>query len=495
LKKFIQELAKYAPAQFLPALTAFITTPILTRLFPPSEYGYWALASSVGSFLVTLTASGLGSAVLRFYPAHKAKVTLPNFLTTLGISAAFIIALVSGFSFLALIMFRDKVSAPLYQLLPVTILIFMAQSVFTVFISIIRAQERGGTYTSFQLFTNYGALGLGLLLVLVFGLRINGLMWGTFIATTLALPYLIFLSTRQLNMHPQQFYLPDAAQMWQYAWPLTLGNVAMWALKLSDLFIIRFFWSEYEVGLYSVSYNLSAKSIELLVSLFMLSVSPLIYSVWETQGREATEKNLTMVTRVYLILCLPAAIGLSVLAHPFVALLTAPEYYEGARIVPFIVFSSFVWGLGFIANLGLTIKKQAVRLGINMLLSATIHLILQTLLVPRWGYMASAVSTLIGYTTFLVLNVVASRSHLAWYFPLSTLRNTLAASLAMGLAAYGVYSVSRAGAGVSIPYLFLSICAAVPVYAAGLWFLGEIKPGEKTAVWQLWAKVKEGQHG
>jgi O-antigen/teichoic acid export membrane protein len=51
LKKFVKDMAIFAPSKFLPALTAFITTPILTRLFPPAEYGYWAMAASIAAFL------------------------------------------------------------------------------------------------------------------------------------------------------------------------------------------------------------------------------------------------------------------------------------------------------------------------------------------------------------------------------------------------------------------------------------------------------------
>ncbi len=174
-----------------------------------------------------------------------------------------------------------------------------------------------------------------------------------------------------------------------------------------------------------MSYNISAKSIELLVALFLLSVSPLVYSTWESEGREATEKTLTMVTRVYLILCLPAAVGLSVLAFPFVALLTAPDYYEGSRIVGFVAFSSFAWGLSNIAMMGIAIKKQARRLGANQIVAASTHIGLQLLLVPRFGYVAAAISTLIGYTVLLVLQTLASRPHLTWRFPFSTLRNVI----------------------------------------------------------------------
>jgi O-antigen/teichoic acid export membrane protein len=298
------------------------------------------------------------------------------------------------------------------------------------------------------------------------------------------------MATKCIGIHPNHFHLPDALQIWQYAWPLTLGNIAMWGLRMSDLFIISSFRPEQDVGLYSVSYNISAKSIELLVALFLLSVSPLVYSTWEGEGRGATEETLTMVTRVYLILCLPAAVGLSVLAFPFVALLTVPDYYEGSRIVGFVAFSSFTWGLANIAMMGIAIKKKAGRIGANQMIAAFTHVGLMLLLVPRFGYVAAAISTLIGYTVLLVLQTLASQPHLAWRFPLSTLRNVMAASVAMGLAAWGIYGMSGTASKGSPAYLFLSIVVAVPTYFVCLWWLGEVKKEEKNTMIQLWYKVK-----
>jgi O-antigen/teichoic acid export membrane protein len=489
LKKFAKDLAIYAPSQFLPALTAFITTPILTRLFLPAEYGHWALAASASAFLVALAVSGFGSAVIRYYPIYQARSTLDVFFATLIVSIGVTILAVAGVGFLALFLLKEFLPSTLVQLLPLVILIFVAQSIFSVFIAVMRAQGRSGSFTSFQLLMSYGGLGVGLLLVMVLGFRVEGLLWGTFLAVVLTLPFLITLATRGVGIHPQHFHLPDALQIWQYAWPLALGNVAMWGLRLSDLWIISLFRPEQDVGLYSVSYNISAKSIELLVALFLLSVGPLVMSTWESEGQAVTEKTLTMVTRVYLLLCLPAAVGLSVLAFPFVALLTAPAYYAGSSIVGFVVFSSFAWGLSHIAMMGIAIKKQALRLGANQIAAASVHIVLQLLLVPRFGYIASAASTLVGYTVLLVLQATASRPYLTWRFPFRTLRNVIAASFVMGLVAWGVYGLSGAGNRGSPAYLFLSIVAAVPTYGICLWWLGEVKKDEKNTIMQLWVRV------
>lgn len=493
LKKFVKDMVIYAPSQFLPALTAFITTPILTRLFPPGEYGFWAMATSVSAFLVALAVSGFGSAVLRYFPVYKAKANLKIFYATLSGSIVVTITIVAGLSSLTLFLLRDLLPSGLVEFLPLIVMIFVTQSIYSIFMAVLRAQEQSKSFTSFQLLSNYGGLGVGLLLVIVWGFRVDGLLWGTLLSILLLLPILIFLSTRNVGIHPRHFQIPDALQIWHYAWPLALGSVAMWGLRVSDLFIIGLFRPEREVGVYSVSYNISAKSIELLVTLFLLSVSPLIYRTWENDGQEATEKTLTMVTRVYLVLCLPAALGLTVLAYPFVAMLTAPAYYEGSKIVGFVVFSSFAWGLSNIAMMGITIKKKARRLATNQIVAAVTHITLQLLLVPRFGYLASAISTLVGYCVLLVLQTLASRPYLTWRFPFKTLRNTITASAIMGLAIWGIYAVSGNLNNNSPVYLLLSILVAIPVYGICLWCLGEVKEEEKNSLLLYWNSFKGRQ--
>jgi O-antigen/teichoic acid export membrane protein len=488
-KHFIKDLAKYAPSQLLPALTAFITTPILTRLLAPAEYGYWAQASSLAGFLTALSATAIGSAVLRFYPAYAANSTLDVFFATLAGLLILVVTAVTGISVLLLYVLKELVPPWSVSLMPLVILIFVAQSIFTVFICVIRAQGRSGSFSTFQLLTSYGGLGLGLLLLGVLRFGVKGLLWGTLLALVAVLPFIFFEATRRVGIHPQAFQTSVAIQLWGYSWPLALGDVALWGLRVSDLFIIGSFWPARDVGLYTVSYNISAKSIDLLVSLFLLGLGPLVYRTWEMQGREATEKTLTMVTRVYLIMCLPAAVGVSILAFPFVKLLTAPDYYEGSRIVGFVVFSSFAWGLINIANMGLTIKQQARRLATNTIIAAAIHIGLQLLLVPRFGYVASAVCTLIGYAVLLYLQTLSSRPHLAWRFPFTTFRNVMAASAVMGLVAWGTYGMAGADSKVALGYLALSIALAVATYCGCLWWLGEVDEREKKTVGMMWARV------
>jgi O-antigen/teichoic acid export membrane protein len=180
-----------------------------------------------------------------------------------------------------------------------------------------------------------------------------------------------------------------------------------------------------------------------------------------------------------------------------VALLTAPAYYAGAQIVGFVAFSSFLWGLSNIAFMGIAIKKQTGRLAANQVAAAAAHIGLQLLLVPRFGYVAAAISALIGYGVLLALQAYASRPHLTWRFPFGTLRNAVIASAAMGLGAWAWHGIASAASMATAVSLFSSVTVAVLIYFVALWWLGEIKADEKQGLFRLWdeLRAREAQAG
>jgi O-antigen/teichoic acid export membrane protein len=487
LSKFLKDLVTYLPSKLLPALTGFITAPILTRLLTTTEFGNYALAIGLYEFLFALTCSGLGAGAVRFYPMYKTKGRLGAFFSSLGLSVGVAIAAGCAVSFLVLGLLQERLPEDLYPLLLISVLVFVVQAVFVVFMQVVRAQERSKLYTTLELLANYGGLGIGLFLLYVLDWGVSGLLWGVFIAFALSMAVLLPLVAR--GSPRQRYAADDMGTMWRYAVPLMVGNMAMWGLRLADRYLIGIFRSRAEVGLYSAAYNISSKSIDILVAVFLLSMGPLVFNIWEKSGAEATQRSLQATTRVFLIMCLPAAAGLTVLAKPFVALLTDTPYHEGYRIVGFVAFSSFVYGLAQIASVGLLLAKRTNRIATNQVLAVAVNLGLNIILVPRFGFVAAGLTTLAGYVTLLILQVQAARKHLSWPFPVRTLRNTIIASAAMSLVAAGIYALPQDGGGLHVGFLFLSVAAAILVYGLGLVLLGELDERELAALRHAWGSV------
>lgn len=496
LERFIKDILTYLPSKFLPALTGLITAPILTRLLIPAEYGNWALAIGVSDFLFALACSGIGASVIRFFPAYRTRSELDYFFVSLISTTGLTIIVASLLSFLLLFIFQTKIPATLYPLLIISILIFIVQSVFTIFSEVARAQNRSSLYTWYNLIFYYGSLGLGIFLLVFFKLGVKGLMLGTLAIVVVALPFLLHTTLQGIQLSWRYLRNSDIFELWRYAWPLALGNIAFWGLRISDRYVIGLFRNEAEVGLYSAVYNLSDKTINILVTLFLLSMGPLVHTVWEEQGREATEKTLAMVTRLFLIICLPATIGLSILALPFISIFTGSAYHEGYRIVGYVAFSAFAYGLAQIVSRGTLIAKQSGKVGINFIVSAVVNVGLNVLLIPKYGYIVAGVTTLIGYALLFTLQTISAHPYLTWHFPFITLRNILLASTIMGLTAWGVFLFAGKGNPESVLALFLSVFTGALTYFIALWLLGEVNEEEKLKILQFWNSVtrKETRH-
>jgi O-antigen/teichoic acid export membrane protein len=484
IKRFVRDMLTYLPSQVLPALIGLITAPILTRLLLPAEFGNWALATGVSDFLFAFVCSGIGSAAFRFFPAYKARSDLNSFFASLMVMLSLVIVGASVVSGIVLFLFGTYLPNPLRSLMFIAILIFVAQSLSVTFLEILRVQNRSGLYTWLNLSINYGGLFLGLILVVAFDFRVEGLMLGTLTVILLGLPLIFRVTMNGLHIDLRHLRTSDIFTFWQYAWPLAIGNMAMWGLRLSDRFVIGLFRSETEVGLYSAVYNLSDKTIAMLVSLFMLSMGPMLINTWEAKGRAETESALGAVTRLFLIICLPATVGLSLLALPFVTLLTGEAYHDGYHIVGYVAFSTFTFGLSRIAGWGLLVHSRTRQFALNQTLAAAVNLGLTFLLVPQYGFVAAGVTTLVGYALLLILQAYSSQRYVTWHLPRKMLLNVLFATIVMGIIVFWINSINTQG-DTHLPLLMLSVLAGASVYFGTLWLLGEIKEGEKEVVKKL----------
>jgi O-antigen/teichoic acid export membrane protein len=258
--------------------------------------------------------------------------------------------------------------------------------------------------------------------------------------------------------------------------PLVVGNLAAWILSLSDRYILEGYKGSAEVGIYSASYNISEKSIMLITTLFMLASGPIVMNIWEKDGKKKSADFVTEVTRYYLIICIPAVIGLIVLSKTIVHVMTGEQYSEGYIIFPFVVSGVLFLGLQQRFQAGFLFYKKTKYITFSIIASGLLNLVLNLILIPKHGYYAAAVTTFISYIFLLLLMIVLSRRLFIWKFPLSSMIKTLIAAGVMGII---VYFISK-GLAVSVAAsLIVSIAAGILVYFSLLFLFKEFGDDEK----------------
>lgn len=484
IKSLFKDMIGYLPSFIVPGIVGFIAIPIITRLFPPDSYGNYVLTMAMVSIFSTFV-GWVGMSIVRFYPAYKRDLRLEEFYTTTLMLTAVNIAILSLAFIAILLIIKKYFTLQLFNLMSIGLILFIVASCCEVLKEFLRSKRRVGWYSAFSVWRSIAGLSVGVVLVTVFHYGIEGLLVGTVLTTAIALPLLWKIGVERFPLR-SRISTSLALEMAKYGFPLVVGNLAAWILSLSDRCVLEFFRGPNEVGIYSASYGISEKSILLIVSLFRISSGPIAMSIWEEKGEKESKEFLSIMTRYYLIFSVPAVVGLSVLAKPVVGLLTSSEYHEAYRIVPFIALSALFLGLTHRFGIGFCYHKKTYLATICMVASALVNLGLNFLLIPKYGYKAAAITTLISYSFFLFLQIILSRKFFVWKFPCKSFVKIVCASIVMGFAVYYVGSSLTSSVLIN---LFSGMFVGVVVYAMMLLLLQEIQKKEIQKLQELKSKI------
>ncbi len=469
IKNLIKDMGIYLPAQIVPAIVGFISIPVITRLFSPGEYGNYVLVMATVGVLSTII-GWLPMSIIRFYPVYERDDRLDEFYGNtikLTIVSILVVSLVtSGI----LVILKPHISMKLCSLMWIGILVFVLNSGFEVPLYFLRVKRQISWYSGFRIWDSIVAISFGILLVMAFHFGVSGLLLGSVLSLVIGFPFLWKKAIEGVSLSTKGNSFPLTLEMAKYSFPLVIGNLAAWILSLSDRYVLEFFRGSKEVGIYSASYGISEKSIMLLATLFMLASGPLSINIWEKEGKKKSQEFVSRLTRYYLIICLPAVVGLSVLAKPLIGILTAQEYHEGYRIIPLVTLGAFFLGLQQRFQAGPLFYKRTHFIMFSIIASGLLNLGLNFLLIPVYGYVVAAITTLVSYVFLLLLMIVTSRRLFVWEFPFRSLSKITCASAIMGVI---VYLVGNKLTQSTLANLILGICLGLVVYFAMLFLLRE----------------------
>jgi O-antigen/teichoic acid export membrane protein len=130
-KLITKDLLAYLPAKALPALAAFITVPIYTRLFSPAEFGSYVLAVAAAELLLLVVIEGFGLGAIRFYSTYQRRSGLSSYFAVVFGSVGLITLVATAASAGILATIRSLIPSDLYLLLWAALALFVVSACFT----------------------------------------------------------------------------------------------------------------------------------------------------------------------------------------------------------------------------------------------------------------------------------------------------------------------------------------------------------------------------
>jgi O-antigen/teichoic acid export membrane protein len=189
-----------------------------------------------------------------------------------------------------------------------------------------------------------------------------------------------------------------------YSGPLIPGILGWWINTWGDRFVIGYFLGITSVGIYSASYNLG-NIVYIFYAPISIIILPTITDLYNNNRFQEIGSYLNYLLKGYLMVAIPSAFGLAILSKSLLIALTTSEFLAGAIIVPIIAVSTILYQCSLLHSNILFIFKKTRTVGLISIVTASINIILNIILVPLIGIIGAAIATLVAFALHLILNV------------------------------------------------------------------------------------------
>jgi O-antigen/teichoic acid export membrane protein len=490
----------YGSADVVSQIVNLLLTPLYITFLTPRDFGVLAILTLFACVAKVVFRMGLEAGFFRIYydlPNEEQRRRLAGTvaLFSAGCGALLFLAIVLGAPLVVRLLFEDRTPVLAGYIVLVAADIYVGTFLF-VPLSLLRIQNRPGRFASLTATRNVLNTALKVTLV-VQGRGVAGVLWSDLIATTilaLALTPILWRSTRAA------FEAGHLRAVLAFGLPKAPHGVLVQLLNLVDRRILSRFHGLEMTGLYDKAYSLGA-GVKFVLSPFETAWQPFVYShSSQPDGPPLFARLATYIWAGFL------AVGLSVAVFGrellIVFTFTNPAFWVAAPVVPIVTLAYLFHGAFLLTSIGIGIEKRARYYPVITASAAAVNLAGNFLLIPRWGMLGAAWSTVAAYAVMALLGLWFSQRLYPIPFETGRIARLSAAALAsfllMALAPLPDLAALALAAGHSRAEFLLHVAprALLPTIAAKLALLavfpalvvalGVVRPEE-------WQRLRRGR--
>lgn len=431
-KGYARDVGLVAGAEIVVALLRFIRLPILTKWLGASLYGTWSLIWVTIVLITPLATLGLGMAMLRFLAAERDVDRIrERFL-----SVVFTILVAGVFVSLILFLCSDLFASSIIgdinssHLVKLGSFMILTQALSLISITFFRTFRQIKWYSALLVTKAAAQVGLMVCLLLL-GWELRGVIIAALASDILCIAIAFSVALRQVGFRFPKF--TELKDYLKYGLPLVPGTTVSWIVSASDRYIIGYFMEARDVGIYAAAYTL-AHIISLFLGPIQVVLLPAISKLYDNGEIAKTRTYLKYSLKYLMLLSIPAAFGLSILAFPLLRILTTSEFVSGNVVIPFIASGILFHSLYQVCHYINHLVKKTYWVARLLGISAVLNIGLNLLLIPRLGILGAAVATLIAYAVLGILTVVVSFRYFKFDLGFSFIMKSILASAVMALA-------------------------------------------------------------
>ncbi len=402
LKDFVKGSAILTVANVVLKAMNFFLLPLYTKYLAPADIGISDTVTNLMSFIYPILVLGFDSAFSAFYfegsdPMRDRKVYRIVRQVTM-ISSSFMILVIA---------FSGPISQGLFKTGDYRLAVTIAA--FTVVFELwalpdaldVRMENRMGIYGMITVVTSAVMLGANILLVAVLKFGYLSLIVSACLANFVRMAMFRAAAGRK---DKTAFDGELFREMLRYALPLVPMVVVSWVLTLSDRYILLYYWDESVVGLYGVAQRF-ANVLNIIVS--SVSIAFTTFAFANVEGEDAKDKYRKVLNYVFIVLQAMVLV-IATFALPIIHIMTKPAYHEAYVLVQPLMYGQLLYCISTIIRYGFAYTKKSHLNLIPTGAAAVLNLVLNFILIPKYGALAATLTTLVSYLVMMILVEVLS---------------------------------------------------------------------------------------
>lgn len=399
----VKDFSKIAGSSFINLLLGIVTTPLITRLVEPEQYGNWSLFTIYSNILASILLLGMDYIIVRYYYVYNDNAYRKQLIMWCILVPTTAIVLTFFPIILSLSRIRPTWSWFILFLLVVNVWV----NVLNRLINLILRFENKINILSITTIL-HKIIFVAIVITTLFCVS-NYKFEVLSVATALSTIITVFASVyfvRFLFLCCQNNikYNLQKGEMISYGLPLMVSGCAYLLFQATDKLVIGRFCSEKDLGIYS-----SAAS---FLSLFAILQSSFTTVWWPSAMKnfECNSNDRSLYIKANDTICfVMTMIGFTfIMAKDLIILLLGDHYRSAVVILPFIIFQPILYtisettvvGLNFLkkskAQLWITISSLAFNIGFNVFLT------------KYYGIIGTSIAVGLSYVFFLALRTIIS---------------------------------------------------------------------------------------
>ena len=383
----------------MPAIIALVFAAVFTNLLSPDQYGHYSLVLSVTAIFSTLGSKWLDIGVGRFLPETIDEVKRAEIRSALVTGLLAIVAII-----LALLPFpltwmaNDDTWGALVW--PATFL-----SIGTVLVQpalvVLQVEMKASRYSLYQIALPLCRLVLSLVLVKLVSPSASVLVWAIALSTLFLLPF-IWSSARLRVSWEIEKSMPYLKRFASYGLPMIGWSSAAYLLNIGDRWVIQTLRGSAEVGIYAANYALTSGGAGLVTAPVLLAMHPFLMRAWGRGDKVSASWWLATLVEVLVLCSAIFIISVNAFSKDIANWILGSEYRSGHIIMPWVLAGALAWHLGMYVQKPLEFAGRTRTMLVLSLVSAFINIVLNLLVVPKFGYVGAAYTTLGSYLTYVL---------------------------------------------------------------------------------------------